>query len=344
MPPRQPELAWVVLRAVGNGVGMKQMLKGLLVASLLWTVDDAPAAFAQDVYPSRPIRLIVSFAPGGGVDVVARLFADRMSPILGQPIIVENRGGASGLIAGRQVAQAQPDGYTILVATNSMIIGQITNPVQGLDIRHDLQPVASVAPQANIVLAAPDLNVRTLADVVALAKKGSLTYASPGSGSVPQLLFEHFFSTIAQAPMVHVPFAGAAPALTAIMSHQTDVGIVTLPPAVELVATGKIKGIAVTTPDRSAALPQIPTAMESGYPGISSTVWTALFVPAATPPAITARLGEAALRVAALPEIQARLRTLGYEATSTPGEQFQRTVATEYSMWADLLSKSSPQK
>ena len=306
---------------------------GVIVTAL------APALHAQDGYPSRPIRLIVSFPPGGGVDVVARLLADRMGTLLGQPLVVENKGGASGIIAGRQVSQADPDGYTALIATNSMMVAQLITANSNLDMVRDLKAVASVAPQANIVVASPGLEVTSLADVVALAKTRHLTYASPGAGSVPQLFFEHFLTTVAHAPMTHVPFPGAAGALTATMAGQTDIAVVTLPPAVEFVTAGKLKGIAVTTRQRSGALPQIPTIEESGYSGISSTVWAAIFVPARTPAAIAARLGDAALKAAAMPDVQAKLRGLGYETTTVPGEQFQQDVAKELGMWTDILAK-----
>ena len=210
-------------------------------------------ASAQDSYPLRTVRLIVSFPPGGGVDAVARLFAEKMSPILGQPVVVENRGGAAGLIAGRAVAGAEADGYTVLVATNSMVIAQLINAAPGMSVERDLQAVASVAPQANVVVAAPDLPVISLKELIELAGKRPLNYASPGTGSVPQLLLEHLFTTLPNIRMTHVPFPGAAQALTATISSQTEVAVVTLPPAVPLVTSNKLKGIAVTTASRSAA-------------------------------------------------------------------------------------------
>jgi len=247
-------------------------------------------------------------------------------------------GGASGIIAGRQVSQADPDGYTILIATNSMMVAQLTTSNANLDMLRDLKAVASIAPQANIVVASPGLEVKSLADVIALAKARHLTYASPGAGSVPQLFFQHFLTTVAKAPMTHVPFQGAAGALTATMANQTDVAVVTLPPAVSFVNSGKLKGIAVTTKARSAALPQIPTVVESGYTGISSTVWAAIFVPAKTPDAIRARLSEAALKVAAMPDVQAKLRALGYETDAVPGEQFQQDIAKELRVWTNIVA------
>src|SRR3954464_11320593 len=172
------------------GIAVKTLL--LLAGFLTLAV---PAA-AQDKYPSRNIRLIVSFPPGGGIDAVARLFADKMSAILGQPVVIENRGGAAGLIAGGAVASAERDGYTVLVATNSMVIAQLTNSAAGISIERDLLAVASVAPQANIVVANPGIPASTLKDVVELSRKRPLNYSSPGTGSVPQLLLAHLITTL----------------------------------------------------------------------------------------------------------------------------------------------------
>ena len=312
----------------------------LAFLALLALVTWAAPTLAQVSYPSRNVRLIVSFPPGGGVDAVARLFADKMSAILGQPVVVENRGGAAGLIAGRAVVGADPDGYTVLVATNSMVIAQLINATPGMSIERDLQAVASVAPQANVVVAAPSLPVNSLKELIDLAGKRPLNYASPGTGSVPQLLLEHLFTTLPNVRMTHVPFPGAAQALTATMSNQTEVAVVTLPPAVPLVTSNKLKGIAVTTQQRSAALPNVPTAAESGYPAITSTVWTAFFVPIKTPKAIGEKLGDAVLKVAAMPEIRDKLSQLGFEPVSIPGERFQRDVAAEVKMWAGVIEKA----
>ena len=186
---------------------MKRIVAALALA-LMGVVALAASAAAQDKYPSRNIRLIVSFPPGGGIDAVARLFADKMTAILGQPVVVENRGGAAGLIAGRAVAAAEPDGYTVLIASNSMIIAQLMNATPGLSIERELLAVASVAPQANIIAAAPDLPAATLKEAIELASKRPLTYSSPGTGSVPQLLLAYLLTTLPEAKITHVPFPG----------------------------------------------------------------------------------------------------------------------------------------
>jgi len=191
------------------------------------------------------------------------------------------------------------------------------------------------------VVAAPDLPVSSLKELVELAGKRPLNYASPGAGSVPQLVLEHLFTSLPNIRMTHVPFPGAAQALTATMSSQTEVAVLTLPPAVPLVTSNKLKGIAVTTKNRSAALPSVPTAAESGYPGITSTVWTAFFVPAKTPQPVAKKLGDAVLKVAAMPDIQAKLSQLGFEPTSIAGDQFQRDVAEELKIWDGVIKKAN---
>jgi tripartite-type tricarboxylate transporter receptor subunit TctC len=177
-------------------------------------------------------------------------------------------------------------------------------------------------------------------ELIGLAGKRSLNYASPGAGSVPQLVLENLFASQPKARMTHVPFPGAAAALTATIASQTEVAVVTLPPAVPLVNSGKLKGIAVTTKNRSAALPNVPTAAEAGYPSITSSVWTAFFVPAKTPKVVAAKLNDAVLKVAAMPDIKERLTKLGFEPTSIAGEQFQSDVAAELKMWAGVIEKA----
>ncbi len=301
-----------------------------------------PAA-AQDSATPRPVRLVVSFPPGGGVDAVARLFADKMSALLGQTVVVENRGGASGIIAGKQVASAEPDGTTVLIASNSMVVAQVMSPNVGLDIARDLKALASAAPQAIIITAQPDLPANTLQELIALAKTRRLNYGSPGAGSVPHLLGVYLFGSLAGVTLEHIPFPGAAQALTDLLGKQIDLAMVTLAPAVTLVADGKMKGIVVTTPERSAALPQVPTAAESGYPGFSVRVWTGFFVPAKTPKPIADRLEGVILKVANKPEIKAKLSQLGFEPTNIPGEQFQRDVVAELKRWDEVVDEGRNQ-
>jgi tripartite-type tricarboxylate transporter receptor subunit TctC len=301
----------------------------------------APAAAQEKPYPSRPVRFIVGYPPGGGVDAVARVFADKMTGLFGQPVVVMNHGGAAGGIAGKQVAAEEPDGYTVLVNSTSMVIFSLMNPKAGLVVERDLLAVASVAPQAIIIVASPNLKANSLRELIAVARTRSLNYGTPGSGSTPHLVVEQLLSTLPDVHMQHVPFQGAAPALMAVMANQVDIASVTLPPAAPLVTAGKVKGIVVTSATRSAELPQIPTALESGYPTIVATVWTGFFVPPKTPKAVVDRLEQAILQAAAMPDVRAKLAELGFEPTSTPGAQFRSELSTEIKTWTAVLERAN---
>ncbi len=315
------------------------MLRLLAALAVVLLTAASPAA-AQDIYPSRTIRLVVSFPPGGGIDAVARLFAEKMSAMLGQNVVVENRGGASGTIAGKAVAASAADGYTVLVASNSMLIAQVMNPNVGLDTPKDLLALASAAPQAVIVVAHPELPATSLKELVALAKTRNLNYGSPGAGSIGHLVGEYLFTTASAVKLAHIPFPGAGQALTGLMGKQTDLAIVTLPPTVSLVRAGKMKGIVVSIAQRSAALPEVRNLVESGVTGFTASAWTGFFVPAKTPARVAGKLGETIIKVAELPEIKTRLAQLGFEPTSVPGEQFQRDVVAELKRWTDVVDKA----
>jgi tripartite-type tricarboxylate transporter receptor subunit TctC len=312
------------------------MRKFLALLALL-ALAPAMAQAQTSPYPSRPLRLVVGFPPGGGVDVIARLFADKLAPSLGQGVVVENRPGASGGIAGRQVAASEPDGHTVLVNSNSMVVNQIMSPGAGLNVERDLVPILAVAPQSIILAAAPDLPVSSLGDLIGLARSRKLHYGSPGVGSVPHLMVEYLFTSLAGVQMEHVPYQGAAQALTAAMTSQIQVATVTTPPAVALVKSGKVKGVVVTGTARASALPDVPTVAESGYPGFAINVWSGFFMPANTPRSVVERFHQAALEIAGMPEIKDKLVTLGFDTATTSREQFARALAAEIKRWSDVV-------
>jgi tripartite-type tricarboxylate transporter receptor subunit TctC len=321
---------------------MRRMFLALMAAWALVALLGLAGAFPGNAqpYPTRPLRLVVGFPPGGGIDVVARLFAEKLTQSLGQNVVVENRPGASGGIAARQVSSAEADGYTVLVNSNSMVVHQVMNPSAGLNIMRDLKPILSVAPQSIIIAAAPDLAVSSLSELTALAPTRKLLYGSPGVGSVPHLLFEYLFASLANVGMEHVPYQGAAQALTAAMTSQIQLASVTTPPAIALVKAGKIKGLAVTSAARASALPDVPTVAESGYPGFVINVWSGFFMPAATPKPVADRFLEAALQVADLPDVKDKLVGLGFDTTTTPSEPFGRELADEIKRWSDVVQKA----
>ena len=294
-----------------------------------------------DAYPSKPIHFVVGFPPGGGVDVIARLVADKLVQSLGQPVVVENRPGASTSIATRAVASAKPDGYTLLINSNSMLANQITNPGAGYNVERDLIPVLKAAVQSNIVVAAPDLPVATLKDVIELSRRQDLTYGTPGEGSIPHLAAESLFTALAGAKLRHIPYSGAAPALTAVMGSQVQLACVTAPPAIPFVKGGRLKGIVVTTARRISALPSVPTAIESGFPGFEVETWVGFFVPTGTLPSRVGALSNAILKALAVPDVKDKLVSLGFESAETTGVAFQREISGELKRWADVVQKAN---
>lgn len=295
-------------------------------------------AMAQN-YPERPITIIVGFPPGGGVDVVARVMAEKLTQILGKSVVVENRAGASGSLATRQVASLPPDGYTLLMNSNSILANQVVNASAGHDVERDLTPVMKAAVQTNILVAAPSLGVSTLADVVKLARTRDLDYGSPGLGSIPHLAAEQLFALLNIKPK-HIPYPGAAQALTAVTGGHIQMACVTAPPAVTLVQGGALKGIAVTGARRLAALPDVPTVMESGQQNFAVDTWAGFFVPARTPQPVVDKLTGAMKQVLAMPDVQARLTTLGFESSGMVGADFGRDISAEIARWKDVAQKA----
>jgi len=312
-----------------------------LAAMALVAAGTLPAGVsAQETYPSRNITIIVGFPPGGGVDVVARLMADKMSALLGKPVVVENRAGASGSLATRQVAAMKPDGYTLLMNSNSIVANQVINSKAGHDIERELTPVMKVAVQPNILVASPELGAKTLADVVALSKTRELDFGSPGVGSIPHLAAEYLF-TLTGAKAKHIPFPGAAQALTAVTGGHVPLAFVTAPPAVPLVKGDKLRAVVVTSAQRMAALPDVPTVIETGTKDFVIDTWAGFFVPAGTPKPVLDQLQDAMLKVLAMPDVKARLTDLGFEPAGTRSEAFGREINAELSRWKDVAQKAN---
>ena len=300
------------------------------------------AGYAQTgPYPSQRVHFIVGFPPGGGVDIVARLVAEKLTPLFGQPVVVENRPGAGTSIATRYVASAKPDGYTLLMNSNSMLANQVINPNAGYDVERDLVPVLKAAVQPNIIVATASLPAKTLKEVIELSKRQDMTYGSPGAGSIPHLAAEQLFTALAGTKIRHIPYPGAAPALTSALGGQVSLAVVTAPPAVPHVKAGKLKGIAVTTAKRMAALPDVPTVIESGFPGFVVETWAGFFAPAATPPAVLQTLSGAMLKALAMPEVKEKLASLGFEAADLATEPFRREISNELKQVAEVVQKAN---
>ena len=314
-------------------------LRFLLALALIFIIGSTVHA-QSGPYPSSSVQIIVGFSPGGGVDTVARLLSQKMSEIWGQPVVVENRPGASTAIATRYVAGSAPDGLIVLINSNSMVVNQIANPNAGYDIMRELIPVANVVWQPCVIVAKNDLPASTLDDVISLARERELSYSSPGVASITHLGAVYLFNMLAKVELLHVPYKGGSPALTAVAGGQTDLCYVTLPPALPLINANKVKPIAVTTAKRSASLPNVPTVAESGFPGYEVGVFTGYFMPAGTPQNVIDAFRETVIKILAMPDIQKRLGDLGYVQADPAKEDFPKIVSNELDQWAKVVKVS----
>jgi tripartite-type tricarboxylate transporter receptor subunit TctC len=263
-----------------------------------------------------------------------------MSAIWGQPVVVENRPGAASVVGTRLAIRASPDGHSVLINSNTMIVNQIVNPAANYNIERQLIPVINVAWQPTIIVAAPGLPAASLPELIARTRTRKVSYGTPGQGSMPHLGAVFLFAVLAKTDVLHVPYNGAAPALTATMGGQTDLAFVTMPPAVPFVKAGRLKGIAVTSAKRTGALPDIPTVAESGFPGYEVNVFSGFFMPAGTPNAAVQRFRDTVLKVLAMPDIQEQLATLGFEPADAANEDFRRLVSDEIRKWTKVVEQT----
>jgi tripartite-type tricarboxylate transporter receptor subunit TctC len=312
----------------------KQLGWAWLAVCLVW----AAGAAAAEPFPSHPMRIVVPFAAGGAVDVLARIAGQQLGAALGQPVVIENRTGAGGNIGGDAVAKAAPDGYTMLLATTGLLtVNPTIYHAMPFSPSRDLAPVARLATVPNLMVINPDLPVHTVAEFIAYAKArpGKVFFGSPGSGTGIHLSGE-LFNLMAGVEMVHAPYRGSAPALADLMAGQIQVMFDNMPSALPLARSGRLRALAVTTAKRAPALPDVPTLAESGLPGYETSAWFGILVPAATPPEIVATLGQALDRVIRLPDVEQRLAELGAEPTPDTPAEFAAFIAAETTKWSKL--------
>jgi len=311
------------------------------VAALGFALLATTGTSAQD-YPSRPVTLIVPYAAGGGNDVMARIVAEKMSRSLGQQIVIENKGGAGGSIATRQVAKAAPDGYTLgLGGTGTHAINPTLYPNVGYDPRKDFAPVGLIATSALVVLVNTSVPAKTVPELIALARRdpGKLNYASAGVGSGIHLGAE-LFATMAGVKLTHIPYKGSAPALTDLVGGHVAIYFSSLPPAIALIREGKVRALAVTGPQRSALLPDLPTVAEAALPGYESVLHYGIVAPAGTPRPIVQKLNAA--MQAALAEADVRERIVADGAEPLPGtpEDYAADIDREETKWSKVVKVS----
>ena len=300
----------------------------------------AGAAMAQN-YPTKAVRIVVPYPPGGGTDVVARTIAQKMNEMLGQPAIVDNRAGANGIIGTDQVAKAPADGYTVLITIASHAINPTLYAKLPYDTLADLAPVSLLAEYPFVITVHPSIPAKTLKDFVAFAKSrpGQLAYASSGNGSGPHLGME-LFKSMAGIDMVHVPYKGAGQAMTDLLSGQVPVFLNNFLAAMPMIRAGKLRALAVTSRKRSTAMPDLPTVVESGVPDYVVTGWYGMFVPAATPAAVITVLQAAAARALKSKDVSERLSNEAAEIVASTPREFAEFVKVEINKWAVVIRKA----
>ncbi|WP_298254447.1 tripartite tricarboxylate transporter substrate binding protein [Bradyrhizobium sp.] len=299
----------------------------------------APAVAAP--YPERPIRLVVPFAPGGGTDAVARILAQEMAKDLGTSVFVENRPGAGTIIGTQAVAVRQPDGYTLLMGTFSHAVNSTLNARLPYDPHKDFAPVALIARSFNLVVVNPKSSVRSIADLVAAAKAnpGKMTFGTYGVGTSAHLAGE-LFNDLAKVKLIAVPYKGAAPAITDLISGQIDVMFTTVASAASLVESGQLRAIAVTSAERSPAFPQIPTVAEAGVPRYAAESWYGLFAPAGTPRNVIDRLNKSAATAVQSDAFRKLGVNEGLVTVALPPEALERYVQAEEERWRRVIREA----
>jgi tripartite-type tricarboxylate transporter receptor subunit TctC len=309
-------------------------MKQALLAALLV----AGSVHAQD-FPAKPIRMVVGFPPGGGTDVVARILTPRMSELLGQPIVIENRPGATGTMAAGQVAKSPPDGYTIMmghVSVNAIAPALFSN--LSYDVIKDFAPVAIAAAVPHLVTVHPSLQVSSLKELIAhLKTKPELTFPSAGNGSMPHLAGE-IFKSLAGVNLLHVPYKGTGQSMQDLLGGVHQVAFDTMPAAAPHVKSGKLRAIAVSSAARVPSFPDVPTAQEAGLTGYQVTTWYGIFAPAGTPPAIVSRLHADTVKAMQTPDTRAKLEGIGADGTvSKSPADFAALVRADTERYAKIV-------
>lgn len=298
-------------------------------------------AYAQSDYPNKPIRLVIGFPAGGSTDIVGRVVAQRLGERLGQTIVVENRGGAGGTIGTDVASKAAPDGYTLTLGTTStMAVAPSAYSKLGYDPIKSFSPISLVAVTPYLLVVNPQVPANSLAELVTLAKSqpDKLNFASAGNGSTTQLAME-MLNDITGMKMTHVPYKGNADADFAILSNQAQVLFGSMPALLQHAKANKLRALAVGSPKRSPALPEIPTVAELGYPGFEVSLWLGVLAPAGTPKPIIDRLNRELVAIVATPDFKAAMEKNGADATSNTPEQFANLIRTEASKYGSIVKK-----
>src|SRR5438477_179259 len=317
------------------------MRGGIVIRTLAASALALIASFAlAQPYPSKPIRLIVAFPPGGPVDIIARLVGPKISETLGQQVVVENKVGASGNVATAEVARSAADGYTLLAHSSAYAVNPTLFSNPGYDPVKDLLPIAVVAQQANLIIVHADFPAKTLAELRSAMQRDKLAFASPGAGTTPHLTAENLFHVRWKADVTHVPFKGAGPAVAGLLAGEPPIGCMAGSGPMAQIKAGKLRALAVSSAQRLPQLPDVPTLNELGYPGLEDYTWVGVFAPAGTPRDVAQKLNDALLKAVASEDLRARLDALAFDATAAPLAQTAQYVREEVAKWGRVVRET----
>jgi hypothetical protein len=320
---------------------LKTFHKSALLCAVLGLLAGT-AALAQSDYPNRTIRMVVPFPAGGGTDIVARAVTEHLTVALGQPVVIENRGGGGTIIGTDAVAKAAPDGYTVLLTSSAFTINPSLVPNLPYDTEKDLLPIANASMHPFVLVANPSLPVNNLSELISYARKnpGKLSYASVGNGSSQHIEME-MLKQAAGLFIVHVPYRGSAPAVTDLLGGQVQLMFNGISPTLQHIRAGKLKALAVDSEKRVPLLKDVPTVAESGLPNLRFTTWSGLLVPARTPKPVVDRLTAEMQKITLSPEFREKLASMGLEAGGPTGAAYASFLKADMGDWARMVKQSN---
>lgn len=319
-----------------------RFLNYIVAASMAVSAVFAAGIATAQTFPDRAVRMVVAFPPGGATDIVARIFAKRLGDMWKQSVVVENRGGAGGVIGTEAVARSAPDGYTILMATmGNLAVNQHLYPMS-IDPVRDLAPITEVVGVNFVLVVNPAFPAKSVKELIALAKKspGSINYSSSGVGGAPHLAGE-LFNDMAGVKLMHIPYKGSGPSITDLLGGQVSLTFDSLVQTLPYIKTGKLRALAVLGTKRSPLLPDVPTMAEAGVPGYDFTNWFGLVAPAGTPADIIKKLNADVVKIQSEPEVREQLEKMGAEVTPMTPEQFGTFVKADSDKWARVIKQAN---
>jgi tripartite-type tricarboxylate transporter receptor subunit TctC len=299
-------------------------------------------ASAQDTYPSRPVRFILPFPPGGGTDILGRVIAERLSANLGQPVVTENRGGAGGNVGAEAAAHSAPDGYTIVLVAPSLAISKTLYSRLNYDPVKDFAPISLVATVPNVMITNPAVEAKNLQEFIALARSrpGAMNYGSGGAGTSNHLAGE-LFNIVTGAKLVHVPYKGVNLAMQGVLAGEIELVFIGIPAALPHIKAGKLRALALVAPQRSPALAEVPTVAEAGLKDFEVTTWYGVLAPAGTPRPIVSRLNAELVKIMHAPDVKERLAAMATDPLTSTPEEFAAYLKQEIAKWGDVVRRAN---